>query len=81
MQAVTPLFWGPMSDILGRRPTYIASFAVYIAANVALSFSPNYAVLLIFRGVQAAGSSSTVSIGKRLSPNEISEWTTNGRNR
>ncbi|OLN83084.1 MFS antiporter QDR2-like protein 2 [Colletotrichum chlorophyti] len=63
MQAVTPLFWGPMSDTLGRRPTYIASFSVYIAANVALSFSPNYPVLLIFRGVQALGSSSTVSIG------------------
>lgn len=67
MQAVTPLFWGPMSDTLGRRPTYIASFAVYIVGNVALSFSPNYAVLLIFRGVQAAGSASTVSIGMFLS--------------
>ncbi|KAK1622765.1 major facilitator superfamily transporter [Colletotrichum phormii] len=63
MQAVTPLLWGPMSDALGRRPTYIASMGVYISANVALSFSPNYAVLLIFRGLQAAGSASTVSIG------------------
>ncbi|KAL2875673.1 hypothetical protein SGCOL_009136 [Colletotrichum sp. CLE4] len=63
MQAVTPLLWGPMSDTLGRRPTYIASMGVYIGANVALSFSPNYAVLLIFRGLQAAGSASTVSIG------------------
>ncbi|EFQ25824.1 major facilitator superfamily transporter [Colletotrichum graminicola] len=63
MQAITPLLWGPLSDLLGRRPTYIASFAVYIVGNVALSFSPNLAVLLIFRGVQASGSSSTVSIG------------------
>lgn len=63
MQAVTPLLWGPMSDTLGRRPTYIASMGVYIGANIALSFSPNYAVLLIFRGLQAAGSASTVSIG------------------
>ncbi|KAF9869855.1 major facilitator superfamily transporter [Colletotrichum karsti] len=63
MQAISPLLWGPMSDTLGRRPTYIASFAVYIGANVALSFSPNYPVLLIFRGIQAAGSASTVSIG------------------
>ncbi|KAK2043840.1 major facilitator superfamily transporter [Colletotrichum somersetense] len=63
MQAVTPLIWGPLSDTLGRRPTYIASFAVYIVGNIALSFSPNFAVLLIFRGVQAAGSASTVSIG------------------
>ncbi|GKT47358.1 itaconate transport protein [Colletotrichum spaethianum] len=41
----------------------MASFAVYIIANIGLSFSPNFAVLLIFRGLQAAGSASTVSIG------------------
>ncbi|TDZ35591.1 Itaconate transport protein [Colletotrichum spinosum] len=63
MQAVSPLLWGPLSDALGRRPVYIASFLVYIGANIALSFSPNYVVLLIFRGVQATGSASTVSIG------------------
>lgn len=69
MQAISPLLWGPMSDTLGRRPVYIASLAVYIVANIALSFSPNYAVLLIFRGVQAAGSASTVSIGEqRVAP-------------
>ena len=32
-------------------------------ANIVLSFSPNFIVLLIFRGIQAAGSASTVSIG------------------
>ncbi|KAH6972475.1 major facilitator superfamily transporter [Ilyonectria sp. MPI-CAGE-AT-0026] len=63
IQGISPLFWGSISDALGRRPIYIASFAVYIVANIALSFSPNFAVLLIFRGLQAAGSASTVSIG------------------
>ncbi|KAF6825837.1 major facilitator superfamily transporter [Colletotrichum plurivorum] len=63
IQGISPLFWGSISDALGRRPIYIASFAVYIAANVGLSFSPNFAVLMVFRGLQAAGSASTVSIG------------------
>ncbi|KAH7010105.1 major facilitator superfamily transporter [Ilyonectria destructans] len=63
IQGISPLFWGSISDALGRRPIYIASFSVYIVANIALSFSPNFAVLLIFRGLQAAGSASTVSIG------------------
>ncbi|KAH6641867.1 major facilitator superfamily transporter [Chaetomium tenue] len=63
IQGVSPLFWGSLSDTVGRRPIYIASFVVYIASNIALSFSPNFAVLLIFRGLQAAGSASTVSIG------------------
>ncbi|KAK3321245.1 major facilitator superfamily domain-containing protein [Cercophora scortea] len=61
--SISPLIWGSFSDTIGRRPIYIASFSVYIAANIALSYSPNYAVLLIFRGLQAAGSASTVSIG------------------
>ncbi|KAJ3455789.1 hypothetical protein MRS44_017271 [Fusarium solani] len=63
VQGISPLIWGSFSDALGRRPIYIYSFAVYITANIGLSFSPNFAVLLIFRGLQAAGSASTVSIG------------------
>lgn len=42
----------------------MASFTVYIISNIVLSISPNFTVLLIFRGLQAAGSASTVSIGK-----------------
>lgn len=63
IQGISPLLWGPLSDILGRRVIYIASFTTYIVANIGLSFSPNFAVLLIFRGLQSAGSASTVSIG------------------
>ncbi|ORY12455.1 major facilitator superfamily domain-containing protein [Clohesyomyces aquaticus] len=63
IQGISPLFWGSLSDTIGRRPIYIYSFLVYIISNIALSFSPNFAVLLIFRGLQAAGSASTVSIG------------------
>lgn len=63
IQGISPLFWGPLSDTLGRRPIYIASFSVYIIANIILSISPNFPVLLIFRGLQSAGSASTVSIG------------------
>lgn len=63
IQGISPLFWGSLSDTLGRRPIYIYSFLTYIIANIGLSFSPNFPVLLIFRGLQSAGSASTVSIG------------------
>ncbi|KAH7089723.1 major facilitator superfamily transporter [Paraphoma chrysanthemicola] len=63
IQGLSPLFWGSLSDTIGRRQIYIYSFTVYILANIGLSLSPNFAVLLIFRGLQAAGSASTVSIG------------------
>ena len=42
----------------------MACFTVYIIANIGLSLSPNFAVLLIFRGLQAAGSASTPSLGR-----------------
>lgn len=64
IQGISPLIWGPLSDIVGRRPIYICSFSVYIAANIVLALSPNFPVLLVFRGLQSAGSASTVSIGK-----------------
>ncbi|CZT48345.1 related to synaptic vesicle transporter SVOP and related transporters (major facilitator superfamily) [Rhynchosporium secalis] len=63
IQGISPVIWGAFSDAVGRRPIYIASFSVYILANIVLSFTPNFAVLVIFRGIQAAGSASTVSIG------------------
>jgi MFS family permease len=63
MQGLAPVVWSALADRLGRRPIYIASFSVYIVANIALSITPNFAVLVIFRGLQAAGSASTVSIG------------------
>lgn len=72
IQGISPVFWGSLSDTLGRRPIYIASFVVYIVANIALSFSPNFTILLIFRGIQAAGSASTVSIGKYNMSNQTS---------
>lgn len=63
MQGISPLFWGSLSDTIGRRPVYLYSFSVYIVSNIVLSITPNFPVLLVFRGLQAAGSASTVSIG------------------
>lgn len=42
---------------------YVYSFTVYIVANIVLGFSPNLPILFAFRGLQAFGSASVVSIG------------------
>ncbi|POS71359.1 major facilitator superfamily transporter [Diaporthe helianthi] len=63
MQGLGPLLWGTLSDKLGRRQAYICSFTVYIVANIVLSFSPNMLVIFTFRGLQALGISSVISIG------------------
>ena len=63
MQGIAPLVWGTLSDKLGRRQVYVYSFTVYIIANIVLSFSPNLPILFAFRGLQAFGSASVISIG------------------
>ncbi|KAH9204542.1 major facilitator superfamily domain-containing protein [Leptodontidium sp. 2 PMI_412] len=63
VQGLAPSFWGPLSDTQGRRITFIGTFAVYLLANVGLGFSNSFAALMVFRGIQAAGSAATISVG------------------
>lgn len=36
---------------------------MYLVANVGLALSNNFASLMVFRGLQAAGSAATIAIG------------------
>jgi MFS family permease len=81
MQGFAPLIWGALSDKLGRRQVYVYSFMVYLLANIVLSFSPNLAVLFVFRGLQAFGSASVISIGMFDGPKTTlrdRSWLANG---
>ncbi|KAK1758919.1 major facilitator superfamily domain-containing protein [Echria macrotheca] len=61
-QGITPMFIGGFADTAGRRPAYAFCFIVYIAANIGLALSKNYASLLVIRCLQSAGSSTTVAL-------------------
>ena len=50
------------SDNAGRRPAYIACFALFMGANTALTLQSNYVALLILRCFQSAGSSAMVAL-------------------
>lgn len=64
-QAVTPSFFGSLSDTFGRRPLYISTLVVYIAANIGLACCPTdaYWLLMCLRALQATGGSAVISIG------------------
>lgn len=64
VQAIAPSFWGPFTDVLGRRTIMIATLTVYLASNIALAMCSSYAQLMVFRALQAAGSSATIAIGE-----------------
>lgn len=62
-QGIAPSFWGPISDVKGRRVAYICTFIVFSAACVGLAVAKNYATLLVLRCLQSTGSASTIAIG------------------
>ncbi|KPV74288.1 uncharacterized protein RHOBADRAFT_66576 [Rhodotorula graminis WP1] len=63
LQGVAPSFFGAICDVLGRRPVYLFTFVIYLGACAGLANTHEYWLLLVLRGVQAAGSSSVIAIG------------------
>lgn len=44
-----PLVWGPLSEIVGRRPVFIGTFIVYVGFQIGCALAPNTGALLAFR--------------------------------
>ncbi len=55
--ALGVLFWGKISDLLGRKPCVIAGLMVYIVGCIGCYFAQSIEVLMISRFVQAFGGS------------------------
>ncbi|EEP76754.1 conserved hypothetical protein [Uncinocarpus reesii 1704] len=62
MQGLAPMFVGDFADTAGKRPAYMACFAIYIAANIGLALQNNFAALLVLRCLQSAGSGATIAL-------------------
>ena len=63
LQGLAPLFVGDLADKIGRRPVYLLTFVIYIAASLGLAINKrSYAVLLALRMLQSAGCSATAAI-------------------
>ncbi|KAF9446558.1 MFS general substrate transporter [Macrolepiota fuliginosa MF-IS2] len=65
LQGTSPMFWGTMSDNLGRRPIAAACLLILSLSCVGLALVPTsaYWLLMVLRCLQAAGSASTIAIG------------------
>jgi len=65
-QGLAPTIVGGISDRIGRRPAYLLSFTVFIAANIGLALQTKYVALLILRCIQSCGSSGTVALSSAV---------------
>lgn len=60
--AVMP-FMGRLSDVLGRKRTYIAALILFLAGSIVVPLAPNYGVFLAGRVLTALGGGALVPIG------------------
>lgn len=63
MMAISPLYWGPMSQIYGRKPIYIASSFGYFIGSLGTSVSVNLAMFIVFRCITAFAGTSFLAVG------------------
>ena len=57
---VGTFLFGPLGDIIGRKPTFLISSALTAVCGIASVFLPNYAVLVILRAGVGMGVGGTV---------------------
>lgn len=57
VSGVVPALLGNFSDMRGRRPAYMVTITIYVAANIGLALQNSFPALLVLRMLQSAGSS------------------------
>jgi len=60
------LFWGPLSDRIGRRPPLLAGIVLFIAAGLAAGAAHTIDQMLIARFMQAVGGSAMTVIAQAM---------------
>lgn len=63
LQAITPMLWGPLSDLWGRRPVYLVSLTIYTGACIGAVFSQSILQILFMRMLMALGSGAAQVLG------------------
>ena len=64
--AIGQLFYGPISDRFGRRPTLMAGLVLYTVAGAAALLAPSIVSLLAARLVQALGGCAGLVLGRAI---------------
>lgn len=60
------LYWGPLSDKLGRKPVLYISLGVFMLASAISVFSPDITFFLICRLIQGLGGSGAILLARTI---------------
>src|SRR5690606_15146791 len=60
--ATVPI-WGRLSDLYGRRTTYMIGVGLFLLGSMLCGLSTSMVVLVLFRAVQGLGAGAIVPIG------------------
>ncbi|MBC2380973.1 multidrug effflux MFS transporter [Pseudomonas sp. WS 5096] len=63
---VCQLFYGPISDVFGRKPPIYAGLAIFAVASVGCALAPTLEVLIGFRALQAFGACAGMVIPRAI---------------
>jgi MFS transporter, DHA1 family, multidrug resistance protein len=64
--AAGQLFYGPISDKVGRKPAILWGLALYCAGTLACVFAPNIQLLIVARFVQALGAAGPIVLARAI---------------
>jgi len=57
--AIMQIFYGPISDVVGRRPTLMIGLVIFAIGSFVALFASSFEVLLIARAIQGMGAAAT----------------------
>ena len=63
---VSQLFWGPLSDMWGRRPVLLLGLVAYVVAGIGCVIAPSIDALIIWRTLQGAAMGSVVVCARAI---------------
>jgi EmrB/QacA subfamily drug resistance transporter len=63
---VTMPVWGRLSDLLGRRRTYLVGLVIFLAGSALSGLAQSMGQLIMFRALQGLGAGSLLTIGMTI---------------
>jgi MFS transporter, DHA1 family, multidrug resistance protein len=63
---VCQILYGPVSDMIGRKPPLYVGLSLFVVGSIGCAFSPTIVWLIVFRFVQGVGASAVMVIPRAI---------------